>query len=109
VAEGFERALGLDATVKQTYDVGGPDAVSMEELVDLVGAALGRRHPLKLHVPVGVMRPLARLFHRMPAFPVTPDQLAMLEADNTCDPRPFYTTFKLTPIPLAQGLASLFG
>src|SRR5262245_12589957 len=109
VAEGFERALGLEATVKQIYDVGGPDAVSMEELLDLVGAALGRRHPLKLHVPLGLMRPLARLFHRMPAFPVTPDQLAMLEEDNTCDPRPFYTTFKLTPIPLAQGLASLFG
>jgi NADH dehydrogenase len=109
VAEAFERALRLDATVKQTYEVGGADAVSMEELLDLVGAALGRRHPLKLHVPLGVIRPLARLFHRIPAFPVTPDQLAMLEEDNTCDPRPFYTTFKLTPIPLAQGLASLFG
>jgi hypothetical protein len=31
----------------------------------------------------------------------------MLEEDNTCDPRPFYVAFDLSPIPLNQGLASL--
>lgn len=104
VAAGFERALELPATIKQTYEVGGPQAVTMEELLDLIGRALGRRRVLKAHVPLGVMTPLARLFHALPGFPVTPDQLLMLGEDSVCDPRPFYETFTLEPVPLAVGL-----
>src|SRR5438132_118297 len=41
VAASFARAVALDATVKQTYDVVGPDAVTMLRLLDLIGEALG--------------------------------------------------------------------
>ena len=41
--------------------------------------------------------------------PLTPDQLLMLEEDNVCDPQPFYSTFGLTPIPLATGLRAMLG
>jgi NADH dehydrogenase len=107
VAEGFARALEREAAVKQTYDVGGPDVVPMLELLDRIGAALGRRNPPKVHIPLGLMQPLAHAFHRLPGFPVTPDQLLMLEEDNVCDPRPFYVAFDLSPTPLSQGLAGL--
>ena len=109
VAQGFARAVRLDTTVKQTYDVGGPDAVSMLELIDAVAAAIGRRPPLKVHVPIGLMRPVARLLHRFPGFPISPDQLIMLEEENICDPGPFFATFGLTPIPLAEGLRRVLG
>ena len=59
-------------------------------------------------VPLGLMRPMAQAFHRLPSFPVTPDQLLMLEEDNTGDARPFYETFGLTPVPLARGLGDMF-
>jgi NADH dehydrogenase len=104
VAAGFAGALDLPATVKRTYEVGGPEAVTMVGLLDAIGRALGRRRVLKLYVPVGVMRPLARVLHPLPGFPVTPDQLLMLGADSVCDPRPFFETFKLDPVPLAAGL-----
>lgn len=104
VAAGFERALELPATIKQTYEVGGPQAVTIEELLDLIGRALGRRRVIKAHVPLGLMKPLARLLHPLPGFPVTPDQLLMLGEDSVCDPRPFYETFGLEPVPLATGL-----
>lgn len=104
VAAGFERAVELPATIKQTYEVGGGQAVTMEALLDLIGRVLGRRRVLKAHVPLGVMRPLARLLHRLPGFPVTPDQLLMLGEDSVCDPRPFYEAFTLEPVPLAVGL-----
>jgi hypothetical protein len=35
---------------------------------------------------------------------VTPDQLLMLGEDSVCDPRPFFETFKLEPVPLTVGL-----
>jgi NADH dehydrogenase len=104
VAAGFAGALDLPATIKRTYEVGGPAPVTMVELLDLIGRTLGRRRVLKVHVPVGAMRPLARVLHPLPGFPITPDQLLMLGEDSVCDPRPFFTTFALDPIPLAVGL-----
>jgi NADH dehydrogenase len=109
VAEAFARAVGLESSVKQTYDVGGPDTVTLTRLLDLIGATLGRARVRKLHVPLGVIRPLTRVLHRVPGYPVTPDQLLMLEEDNVADPTPFYTAFGLRPVPLAIGLRAWLG
>ena len=107
VAEGFARAVDLAASVKQTYAVVGPDAVTLVQLLDLIGAALGRTRVRKVHVPVRLMRPAARVLHRLPGFPITPDQLSMLEEDNVGDPQPFATTFGLPPMPLTIGLRAM--
>jgi NADH dehydrogenase len=109
VAEAFVRAVELEAAVKQTYEVGGPDAVTMVHLLDLIGAALGRKRVRKIHLPVGVIRPLSLLLHRLPGFPLTPDQLVMLEEDNVCDPQLFDAAFGLSPVPLAIGLRAMLG
>jgi NADH dehydrogenase len=109
VAEGFARAVDAPATEKQAYEVGGPEPVTMVRLLDLIGAALGRPRVRKVHVPLGLVRPLAHALHRLPAFPVTPDQLLMLEEDNVCDPQPFYAASGLTPRPLTAGLRAMLG
>src|SRR5881296_4593232 len=109
VAQGVARALSRPSAVKQTYEVGGPDRVTLGELVDLIGKALGRRRILKLNVPRVVVRVATRALHRLPYFPLTPDQLLMLEEDNVCDPAPFFSTFGLAPLPLATGLRQLLG
>jgi NADH dehydrogenase len=75
----------------------------MLELLEMLKTILHRRGR-NVRVPMALMRPMAKMLHRMPSFPVTPDQLLMLEEDNTGDPRPFYGTFGLAPMPLAQGL-----
>ena len=62
-----------------------------------------------MHIPIGVVRPVTQALYRLPGFPLTPDQLLMLEEDNTCDPAPFYATFGLTPVPLASGLRAMLG
>jgi len=109
VAAGFAAALELATTIKQTYEVGGPEPVTMLELLDLIGRALGRRRVLKIHAPVAVVSPFVRLLHPFPGFPVTPDQLVMLGEDSVCDPRPFFDTFTLDPVPLAVGLERMLG
>ena len=109
VAQGVARALARPSAVKQTYEVGGPDRVTLGELVDLIGKVLGRRRILKFNVPRVVVRVATRALHRLPYFPLTPDQLLMLEEDNVCDPAPFFSTFGLAPLPLATGLRQLLG
>jgi NADH dehydrogenase len=108
VAAGFARAVRLEATVKHTYDVAGPDAVTMRQMLDLIGAALHR--PIRTaRVPFMLMRPVAQLMQGIPSFPLTHDQLLMLQEDNTGNPSAFYTAFDIKPIPLAQGLSHLLG
>ena len=107
VAAGFARAVTLETSAKQTYVIAGADVVSIHELLALIATALHRR-VRTISVPLGLMRPMAQAFHRLPSFPVTPDQLLMLEEDNTGDARPFYETFGLTPVPLARGLGDMF-
>lgn len=109
VAEAFARAVEMETTVKQTYEVAGANAVTMVQLLDLIGAALGRPRVRKAHVPIGLVRPVTRLMHRLPGFPLTPDQLVMLEEDNVCDPQPFHSAFGLPPVPLAVGLRAMLG
>ena len=107
VAQGFVRALALDASVKHTYDVGGPEPVTMVDLLDRVAAAMGRRRPLKAHAPLGLVRAATSVLHRFPGYPLTPDQLLMLEEENTCEPGAFYETFGLVPVPLSTGLTAM--
>lgn len=104
IAEAFARAVALPAVAKQTYEAGGPDVVTMLDLLDGVADALGHRHPAKAHVPLGVVRRAARLLQGLSSFPLSTDQLLMLEEDSTCDASSFYATFALTPVPLAAGL-----
>jgi NADH dehydrogenase len=109
IATAFARAVTLSETVKQTYEVGGPDAVTMVDLLDVIAKTIGKRRLLKIPVPLAVISPLARVLHRLPSFPVTPDQLLMLGEDSVCDPTPFVSTFALKPIPLAVGLDRMLG
>ena len=106
VAAGFARAVSIEASVKQTYTVTGPDTVSVHELLTLIAAAVHRRLRT-IPVPLRMVRGMARTLHHVPSFPISPDQLLMLDEDNTGDARSFYETFGLTPIPLAQGLSHI--
>src|SRR4029453_2406454 len=107
VAVGFARAIALEAPPKHIYPVGGPDAVTMLRLLDLIGAAVGRPRVRKIHVPLGFIRPLAPVLQAVPGFPRTPAQLLMLEEDNFCGPEPFVSMFGLPPVPLITGLRAM--
>jgi hypothetical protein len=55
-------------------------------------------------MPIRLMHIAAGLLQTIPSFPLTTDQITMLDANNTCDPTPFFRTFGLTPLPLKLGL-----
>ncbi len=104
VAEGFTRALQLPRSVAQTYEVGGPEACRFVDLLDQIGLALGVRKVRKVHVPLGAVKAMTRVLGWLPFFPVTRDQLAMLEEGSVTDASRFYADFDITPEPLAHGL-----
>src|SRR5262249_8690884 len=95
VAEGFVRALRTPLAVGQTYEVAGPEAYRFVELLDLVGAAIGRPRVRKVHVPLGLVSAATRAFGWLPFFPVTRGQLVMLGGGNIAPPQRLHTDFRL--------------
>ncbi len=108
VAEGFARALAHPESKNHVYEAGGPRSYAFTEILDLIGAALGKSKVRKVYHPIGLMRPLVRLLEPLPFFPLTSDQLMMLQEDNVCDPAPFFQTFELTPLEFPVGLQRMF-
>ena len=107
VAEGIARALLGATSVGQTYDVAGSRAHTFVEIVDEIGAALGRPRVHKIHIPLGAVKLATRALQWLPLYPLTTDQIAILEEESVVDPARFYTDFAITPEPLAEGLRRL--
>jgi uncharacterized protein YbjT (DUF2867 family) len=81
----------------ETVEIGGPEYYSYNEIIDLIRRKLGSRKP-KVHVPLWLMRPSARVFQMvLPSPPVTTDQLAMLEKDNITELDAVPKAFGFTP------------
>ncbi len=109
VAEGLAQSLRTHASVGRTYEVGGPEAFRFVEILDQIGAALGRAHVRKIHVPLGPVKLMTRALGWLPFYPVSADQIAMLEEESVADPTPFFSELGITPQPMARGLARMLG
>jgi len=107
VAEGFARSLLAGVHTHQVYELGGPHAYPFVEILDLIGQALGHAKVRKVHAPLGAVRLMTKALQWLPAYPVSSDQLLMLEEGNITDPRRFYADFALEPEPLDAGLARM--
>jgi uncharacterized protein YbjT (DUF2867 family) len=99
--EGVERA---EAT-NRTFEVGGPDAVTWNELWERLKRSLGLRRP-SVHVPVRLMRINALVTERLPGnIPLTRDLLTMLEhGDNVVTNDDAARTFRLPLVSLDEQL-----
>lgn len=66
--------------------LGGPEVLSWNEMIRRIAATVGKRK-LIIPMPIAAMKLAATLLDRIPAFPVTRDQLTMLAENNLADPR----------------------
>lgn len=89
----FLTMLDDDTYLGRGYDVGGPEQLSYDEMIDVLMRVLGQRRP-KLHLPIPLLKPAAALMAAaLPRPPVTPGQLDLLEVDNVTAPNPLPTLF----------------
>jgi uncharacterized protein YbjT (DUF2867 family) len=104
VAEYYAAAVDRPEAANRTFELGGPDIVTYEELFDRIKRSLGKRRP-KLHVPFGLMRVNAAILEALPGpSPVTRDQLKMLAIDNVVSNSDARETFRVELVPLAEQL-----
>ena len=101
VARAAAQAL-LDPTdhAGKTYELGGPEILSMAEINGWLEKATGRDR-IEIAVPDCVAGPMARLFGWAPGAPITWDQWQMLQRDNiVADGAEGFSAFGITPTAL---------
>jgi NADH dehydrogenase len=104
VAEAFARAVRADGPVG-TFELGGPDVMSMNEVLRTMMEVRGKRKPL-VHVPA-VLPKLAGFFAQvLPKPPLTPDAVDFLLADAVADLAPTLRAFGIGLTPLREGLST---
>lgn len=85
VADAVVAALG-DGAVGKIFELGGPQQLSMIELMRWIADATGRQR-LFVEVPDAVASALASTLGWLPGAPITKDQWLMLQRDNVVAPR----------------------
>ena len=105
VASYFVRALEDEAATNRTFELGGPEVVSWNELWGRLKQALGVHRP-SIHVPMAFMRANAFVTERLPGdIPLTRDLLKMMEAgDNIVTSDDAGRVFALPLLPLDEQL-----
>ena len=98
VAHCMARALAADFPPGGSYDLCGPNAYTLRELVRYVGEVTGRPRPI---VPLGpgLSRLQATLLEFLPGQLMSRDNLASMQKDSVCS-GPFPAVFDLTPTAL---------
>lgn len=90
-------SLELPETFGKTFEIGGPDKLEYQDILKIIASALGKKRAF-VHIPFGFMRSVASVLDTFSFFPVTQDQLTMLENENiVIDPnkeREFFEIFK---------------
>jgi NADH dehydrogenase len=102
VAEYFARGVDHPQATNRTFDIGGPDIVTWDELYLKIAKVLGKRRKL-LHIPPALARTGASLTQWAPGAPLTTDQVAMIEAgDNVASNTDAVVTFQLPLVSLEE-------
>jgi NADH dehydrogenase len=99
VSRVFAEALEKPETAGQTYEVGGTDVLTLDDIYREIAAAVGKAGKPLIHFPLWYGRLLARTFESLArrgileAPPLTRDQLKSLSRDNTGDVVPTMAAF----------------
>lgn len=90
-------AMDSPQAAGRTYEVGGPEQLSYNELLAILADVMGRKKSL-LHIPMGLMMPAVKALEKTGLSPVTSDQLGLLSRDSTCAPDAVRKEFGFEPV-----------
>jgi len=97
LAIAIEKSLTEPDRAASVYELGGPEHVTYNEIVNEVMSVTGMKR-LKLGMPIPLISALTAVTDKvLPIFPVSHDQISSLQRPNFTDPDAFLRTFGLTP------------
>jgi NADH dehydrogenase len=100
------KAVEDPGALGRTYELGGPEHLTYNEIVRTLAGAMGVEKRL-VHIPTGLASLGVRILQRTPLRPATLEQLRLINTDNICDRESVRKNFGFEPISLREAL-SLF-
>ncbi|MGD0019282.1 MAG: complex I NDUFA9 subunit family protein [Candidatus Limnocylindrales bacterium] len=98
-------ALVAPAATNATLEVGGPETLTMDEVIREALRILHKRRPI-IHAPVVLMKLFTRPLTLLPSPPMTPDAIDFVVQSAPVDTAPLTAMLPRHLTPLAEGLAS---
>ncbi|MBW7957681.1 MAG: complex I NDUFA9 subunit family protein [Deltaproteobacteria bacterium] len=104
VSRAFAMSLAKKEAGGKSLDLAGPEALTLDDVIDRIGAVIGRR-PRKVHVPMRLMTLNALVLEKLlPRPPVSREALKMLLEDNTTSLNALVEVFGIAPESLETGM-----
>lgn len=108
VARAVAESLENPAADNKTFEIGGPEALTMAQIVRAAMEVAGRRR-FFLAVPKPVMKLLASVLQFAPDRPLTPDAVDFITMDALADPAGIEAALGIKMTPLREALATYLG
>ncbi len=109
VADAVMATLHQDSTAGKTYEIGGPQVYSFEDLLRYMLDVIGKRR-LLVDLPFGLASLQARILELLPVPPLTRDQVELLKTDNVvADDALTLADLGLVPTPIELIVPSYLG
>lgn len=106
LAEAVALSVAMEQAVNKTYELGGPQELTMDEIIQTMLRAMGKRKPL-IHHPVWFMKLVTMPMQVLPAPPLSPSAVDFVMMEERVDNGPLLRDFGIRLTPLAQGLSYL--
>jgi uncharacterized protein YbjT (DUF2867 family) len=91
-----------------TFEIGGPDVMTMDEILRVMMEVRGKRKPL-IHFPLWMPKLAGFFLQVLPKPPLSPDAVDFAIGDALADTGPLLEAFDLKLTPLQDGLARYLG
>ncbi len=105
VAKAVVLSLQTPACVNQTFEIGGPDVMTMDEVIRTALEVAGKRRFI-LHQPVVLGKLIGRVASLLPNPPLSADAVDFITHSAVADNGPLLAALELRLTPLREGLAS---
>ena len=89
----------------QTFEAGGPDRLSMDDVVKTALEIAGKKRPI-LHQPAAIGKLMATFLQVLPGPPLTPDSIDFITNEAVADNAALERVFAPQLTPLREGLAT---
>lgn len=105
VAKAVILSLQTQAAANRTFEIGGPDAMTMDDVIQTALEVMGKRRFI-LHQPVLVGKALGRLASLLPSPPLSADAVDFITQSAVADNGPLLEALGLRLTPFREGLAT---
>lgn len=96
-------SLSNEKAANQVFEIGGPDVMSMNEVLRVMLRVMGKKKPL-VHQPAALFKLIGAAMTPLPKPPLSPDAIDFITNDALADTSGLLQAFDIRLTPLREGL-----